>query len=209
MKMHFLWAVVVSAVSFSMAARADGPQSTPVDLKTIAGSLSLSGSLGAGAALPSAAAAHPTPLPVVAFEKLTPFLPPVPEGWTAENPSGSVTDVDVFRLSTVSRIYIKGEDQTASVTTVTLLDAGGHQGYFEATTGGWKFNSQTAEGYDKAVEIDGVPGYEHFNQTANSGSLSVIVAKRFFVQIDVTNQEPGALREWLKKIDLKKLAELK
>jgi len=207
MKIRFLWAAVGAVVAFSLAARADGPQPKPVDLTTLAGSLS--GSRGLSAASPSPAVAHPTPLPVVPFEKLTPFLPPVPEGWTADNPSGSVTNVETFRLSTAARIYIKGDDQTAAVTTVTVLDAGGHQGYFEATTGGWKFNSQTAEGYDKSVEIDGAPGYEHFSKGANSGSLSVIVAKRFFVQIDVTNQEPAALREWLKKIDLKKLAELK
>ncbi len=200
--MRFLWAVAV--VCFSVAAWADGLQPKPVDIGAIAGSLQ------AGAVSPSPAAApHPSPPPVVPFEKLMPFLPPVPDGWTAEKPGGSVTDVEVFRLSTASRTYQKGDDESAAVTTVTLLDAGGHKGYFDATTGGWKFNAQTGDGYDKAVEIDGVPGYEHFSWKANGGSLCVIVAKRFFVQIDVTNQEPRALREWLQKIDLKKLAELK
>ncbi|MDD5350490.1 MAG: hypothetical protein PHQ12_09800 [Chthoniobacteraceae bacterium] len=201
MKMRFLWAVAL--VSFSVAAWADGPQATPVDLKSIAVSL------GAGTPAPTPAASRPAPPPVVPFEKLIPFLPAAPEGWTAEKPSGSVTDVEVFRLSTASRIYEKGDDQNAAVTTVTVLDAGGHQGYFDATTGGWKANSQTGDGYDKTVEIDGLPGFEHYSRTAQSGSLSVIVAKRFFVQIDVKNQEPAALREWLKKLDLKKLAELK
>ena len=201
--MRFLWAVAVAAVSFSGMARADGPQSTPADLKGLAGSLE------AAAASPSPAAPRPTPPPVVPFEQLLPFLPPVPEGWTAEKPGGSVTDVEVFRLSTASRTYQKGDDESAAVTTVTLLDAGGHKGYFEVTTGSWKFNVQSGDGYDKAVEIDGMQGYEHFSQTANSGSLSVIVAKRFFVQIDVRNQDPRALREWLQKIDLKRLAELK
>lgn len=158
-------------------------------------------------------AASATPLatapPVVPYEKLLPFLPATPAGWTAEKPSGSTTAIEVFNLSTATQTYEKGEEDNAPVVTVTIIDAGGHKGYFETTTGGWKVNAQTPEGYDKTVEIDGMPGYEHYSKAANSSSLSVIVAKRYFIQIDVTNQDPKELREWLKKIDLKKLAELK
>ena len=152
---------------------------------------------------------RPSPPPVVPYQKLISFLPSVPEGWTAEKPSGSITDIEVFNLSTASKTYQKGDDDNAPVVTVTLIDAGGHKGYFESTTLQWKMNTQTPEGYDKTVEIDGMPGYEHYSKAANSGSLSVIVAKRYFVQIEITNEDPQQLREWLKKIDVKKLAELK
>jgi len=154
-------------------------------------------------------APRPTPPPVVPYEKLLVFLPEPPEGWTSEKPSGSTTDIEVFKLSTATRTYQKGDDDNVPVTTISILDAGGHQGYFDITTSGWKFSSATPDGYDKAVEINGMRGFEHSNTAAKSSSLCVVVAKRYFVQIEVTNQEPGELREWLKKIDLKKLGELR
>lgn len=160
-----------------------------------------------------AASATPSPIPlqapVVPYEKLLPFLPEPPKDWAAENPNGSTVDIDVFWLSNATRTYQKGDDETAQVTTVTIIDAGGHKGYFETTTKNWKFASETPEGYDKAVEIDGMPGYEHYSKAASSGSLCVIVGKRFFVQIDTTRQDPKELQVWLKRLDLKKLAEMK
>jgi hypothetical protein len=151
----------------------------------------------------------PVPPPVVPSEKLIAFLPEPPNGWTAEKPSGSINDIEVFKLSTASRTYLKGEEDNSPVTTITLIDAGGHQGYFDITTKSWQTNSQTPEGYDKKVEINGLSGFEHYDKASNTSSLSVVIAKRYFVQIEVTNQEPAQLREWLNKIDLKKLAELK
>ena len=154
-------------------------------------------------------ATRPTPPSVIPFEKLIPFLPEVPTGWTADKPSGSITEIEVFNLSTATQTYFHGDEENAPVVTVTIIDAGGHKGYFDTTTVQWKMGQETPDSYDKLVEIDGMPGYEHYNKKASSGSLSVIVGKRFFVQIDVTNQGSTELREWLKRIDLKKLAELK
>ena len=36
-----------------------------------------------------------------------------------------------------------------------------------------------------------------------------MVAKRYFVQIETKGQDATALQEWVKRIDLKKLAEIK
>jgi hypothetical protein len=36
-----------------------------------------------------------------------------------------------------------------------------------------------------------------------------MVAKRYFVQIELTNLEPKELQDWIKRVDLKKLAALK
>ncbi len=151
----------------------------------------------------------PTAPPVVPYEKLIPFLPATPPGWTAEKPTGSTDQIEVFNLSTASQTYQKGEEENAPVVTVTLIDAGGHKGYFDAATVLWKSRIETPEGYDKTAVIDGMPGYEHYSKAANSSSLSVVVAQRYFIQIEVTNQDPKELREWLRKIDVKKLGLLK
>jgi len=36
-----------------------------------------------------------------------------------------------------------------------------------------------------------------------------MIAKRYFVQIELQNDEPAELQEWIKHIDLKKLAAIK
>ena len=36
-----------------------------------------------------------------------------------------------------------------------------------------------------------------------------MIAKRYFVQIEVQNLDPKELQEWIKHVDLKKLAEIK
>jgi hypothetical protein len=163
-------------------------------------------------ATPTPPEATPTPRPpaptVVPFEKLIAFLPKAPEGWSAEKPNGSVTDVEVFNLSTATQTYQKGEDEMAQVVTVTIIDAGGHNGYLKAITSGWKAAS-TPEGTDKLVQIDGLQGFEHISLMPKAVSLAVIVGNRYFVQIDLTNMESKDSRDWLKKMDLKGLAELK
>lgn len=159
-------------------------------------------------------AATPTPkpapvVPLVPFEKLIPFLPLPPEGWTSEAPQGSTTDTAELKISTAQRSYNKGDDQNAMTTSITIIDFAGNQAYFEATTAAWQLNVQTPEGYDKGVEIDGLRGFEHYTKTDNASSLAVVVSKRYFIQIELTHQDPKELREWLKKIDAKKLAEMK
>jgi len=206
MRTRFLWLGVAVALVVPMPESSAMPQG---ELKVAIGADSTPAPAQTPAPAASATPARPTPPPVVPYDKLLPFLPPTPAGWTAEKPSGSTTEIEVFNLSTVAQTYQKGEEDNAPVVTVTIIDAGGHKGYFETTTVRWKMNAQTADGYDKTVEIDGMPGYEHSSIVANSSSLSVIVAKRYFIQIEVANQDPKELREWLKKIDVKKLGELK
>jgi len=36
-----------------------------------------------------------------------------------------------------------------------------------------------------------------------------MVAKRYFITVEMRNQDPKELQEWIKKVDLKKLAEIK
>ncbi|MEI6349641.1 MAG: hypothetical protein WCP06_00875 [Verrucomicrobiota bacterium] len=148
-------------------------------------------------------------LAVVQADKLLPFLPKPPEGWTAEIAQGATTEIEDLKLTTTQRDYHKGGEDNAPSASVSIIDFAGSQSYKEATTAVWKVSSETDEGYDKPVEIDGIAGYEHFDKAAKGSSLSLIVAKRYFVQVELANEDPKQLREWIKRIDLKKLAELK
>jgi hypothetical protein len=141
--------------------------------------------------------------------KLIPILPEPPAGWTAEKAEGSSDDVGGFKITNVHRDYEKGEANDAPRTSISILDSVANPDYVEATTAGWKQNSETPEGYSKSVEIDGNPGFEAYEKDQKQASLWVMVAKRYFVEVQLQNQDPKDLQEWIKRLDLKKLAEIK
>jgi hypothetical protein len=146
---------------------------------------------------------------VVDPAKLIPILPEAPAGWTAEKAEGSSDDVGGFKITNVHRDYHKGEGTDAPTAAISILDSVANPDYVEATTGAWNQTSETAEGYGKPVTIDGNPGREDYDNEQKHASLWVMVAKRYFVQIELQNQDPKELREWVKRVDLKKLAEIK
>jgi len=145
----------------------------------------------------------------VDYQKLLPVLPDAPQGWTADKPDGSTEDVGGFRITNVHRDYHKGEGDKAPTAAVSILDSVANPDYVTATTAAWNNNSETSEGYSKSVTIDGNPGFEAFENEGKHATLWVMIAKRYFLQIELQNQDPKELQEWVKRIDLKKLAQVK
>src|SRR6266516_2593562 len=124
----------------------------------------------------------------VNYQKLLPILPEPPAGWTADKPEGSTEDVGGFRITNVHRDYHKGEGDKAPSAAISILDSVANPDYVSATTAAWNNNSETSEGYSKSVTIDG---------------------NRYFLQIELQNRDPKELQEWVKRVDLKKLGEIK
>jgi hypothetical protein len=145
----------------------------------------------------------------VDYQKLLPVLPDAPQGWTADRPEGSTEDVGGFRITNVHRDYRKGEGEKVPTAAVSILDSVANPDYVTATTAAWNNNSETSEGYSKSVTIDGNPGFEAFENEGKHATLWVMIAKRYFLQIELQNQDPKELQEWVKRIDLKKLAAIK
>jgi hypothetical protein len=146
---------------------------------------------------------------VVNYTKLLPILPDAPAGWTAEKPEGSTEDVGGFKITNVHRDYHKGEGNDAPTASISVLDSAANPDYVTATTAAWSQSSDSTEGYSKAVTIDGNPGFEAYENEQKHGSLWVMVAKRYFVEIELQKQDAKELQEWIKRVDLKKLAEIK
>jgi hypothetical protein len=140
---------------------------------------------------------------------LIPILPEPPAGWTAEKAEGSSDDVGGFKITNVHRDYRKGEEPDAPTVSISILDSVANPDYVEATTNGWKQNSETPEGYSKSVTIDNNPGFEAYEKDQKQASLWVMVAKRYFVEVQLQNLDPKELQDWIKRVDLKKLAEIK
>jgi hypothetical protein len=169
--------------------------------------LALSAAFGLGATL---AQNEPILVPeAVDYQKLLPILPEPPSGWTADKPEGSTEHVGGFKITNVHRDYHKGEGEKAPGAAISILDSVSNPDYVSATTEAWKSNSDTSEGYAKSVNIDGNPGFETFEKDTKHAALWVMIADRYFVQIELQNQEPGELQEWIKRIDLKRLAAIK
>src|SRR5213595_4006442 len=145
----------------------------------------------------------------VDYQKLLPILPEPPADWTADKPEGSTEDVGGFKITNVHRDYRKGEGEKAPSAAISVLDSVANPDYVSATTEAWKSNSDSSEGYAKSVNIDGNPGFETFEKDTKHAAICVMVAGRYFIQVELQNQEPGELQEWIKRVDLKKLATIK
>jgi hypothetical protein len=146
---------------------------------------------------------------VVDPAKLIPILPEPPAGWTAEKAEGSSDDVGGFKITNVHRDYQKGDAPDAPRASISILDSVANPDYVEAATAGWDKVNETPEGYGKPATIGGNPGREDYDKDQKLASLWVMVAKRYFVTIELRNQDPKDLQEWAKRIDFKKLAEIK
>ena len=146
---------------------------------------------------------------VVAPAKLLPLLPEGPTGWTADKPEGSTDDAGGVKITTVHRDYKKGTADDAPTTSISILDSAANPEYVSATTAAWNLSTSTPEGYTKALTIEGMPGFETFENEGKHGTLWLMVAKRYVLQIETQGQDAKDLQDWLKRVDLKKLAEVK
>jgi hypothetical protein len=146
---------------------------------------------------------------VVDYSKLLSLLPEPPAGWEADKPDGSTTDAGGFNLTTVHRDYKKGEGDDAPTVSISILDSVLNPDSIAVTLDGWKVTSETAEGYVKPVTIEGNPGSESYEKDQKHAALRLLVAHRYFVTVELQNQDPKELQEWVKRVDLKKLEEIK
>ena len=146
---------------------------------------------------------------VVDPAKLIPILPEPPAGWTAEKAEGSSDDVGGFKITNVHRDYKKGDASDAPTAAISILDSVASPDYVEVATAGWDKSTETPEGYAKPMTINGNPGREDYDKDQKQATLWVMVAKRYFVTVELHNQDPKELQEWIKRVDLKKLAEIK
>jgi hypothetical protein len=145
----------------------------------------------------------------VDYQKLLPVLPDAPQGWTADKPEGSTEDTGGFKITNVHRDYRKGEGDKVPIAAISILDSAANPDYVSATIEAWHNASETSEGYSKSVTIDGNPGFEAFEKETKHATLWVMIANRYFLQIELQDQDPKELQEWVKRVDLKKLAAIK
>ncbi len=142
----------------------------------------------------------------VTFQALEATLPEV-SGWERSRPRGERMTSPVPFAQTEAR-YTKGETRVD----VKIVDSG----FAPLLIAPWSmmlasgYSRETSDGYEKAVSVNGQPGFEKWDSARKDGELNILVNKRFLVSID-SNEVDGidALREFASRIDFDKLGSLK
>jgi hypothetical protein len=145
------------------------------------------------------------PVDPVSFNALLPLLPPPPAGWTAEEPRGETSSGMGFKISDAERSYTKGDQHLH----VKIVDGAYNSLIYAGVTMAAQFAHESTEGYEKGVTLDGNPGFEKWNKASKRGELSVIVGKRFLVDIDASPVDAEFVRSVYASVDKARLSALK
>ena len=72
------------------------------------------------------------------------------------------------------------------------------------------YSRESSDGYEKAIEIGGQPGFERWNKNSKRGELNVFVGKRFLVSLEGDELvDTKVLHDFASKMDLGRIAALK
>jgi hypothetical protein len=162
------------------------------------------GELAAGIAGSSQGDAKP--VDPVSFRDLIALLP-APADWQREKPTGermtapvSFADASVRMMKGPATVTAKITDSAFNQLLVAPF----------ATFLAGHYEQETSNGYEKSIKIGDAPGLEKWDSETKSGNLTVVVNKRFIVEIDADSiDDPKVLHDILSKIDLNKLAAMK
>lgn len=146
------------------------------------------------------------PVDPVSFRELQTVLPAV-SGWERGNPTGEkMTAPFAFSQATVT--YKKGEAEIEA----KVMDSGFNQLLFApfAMMMAAGYEKETQDGFERSLMIGNNPGWEKWDKGTKNGELSVVVGKRFLVQLEGRElDDVKTLRVVLDQADLKKLEGLK
>lgn len=141
----------------------------------------------------------------VHFSVLINALPDVPGGWTADDPRGSTNEMGDYKMSQASRTYSReGGDERVDV---EIQDWAFNQAIYLPFFLQAGFSQESTEGYSKGIKMGEDPGREEYTFSSRSGQRSVLVNKRFHVQVRINNMEAEALNEWWPRVKTAELPE--
>ncbi len=146
------------------------------------------------------------PVDPVSFRELQTVMPEI-SGWERKSPTGERMTAP-FAFSQSSTTYTNGNSNVD----LKIMDSGFNQMLFApfAMFMAAGYEKETQDGFEKSVTIGGYPGFEKWDKGTKNGELTVVVNKRFLVQVeghDIADEK--VMHTVLDKTDLAKLASLK
>lgn len=153
------------------------------------------------------ALAGPHPVDTVDFKSLTSMLPASLPGMKRTSAGGENQGALGVKTSTAKADY-QGAD--GSTQHIEIADMSGVSGLMDlAGSLIQNTTSQSDSGYEKDVVIGGRTVHEKYDARNRSGDLSVMLAKRYSVEITGNNVDMHALEQSLGQIDLARLESMK
>jgi hypothetical protein len=160
-----------SAAKAAEAAAKDG---------SAAGSADMAKAMQGFAAALSGTGPDGKPVEPIAFQTLQTHLPKV-SGWEMGEPEGQRMTMPV-PFSQVETEYRNGDKRID----VTIVDTG----FAKLLIAPWSmmlaagYSSETSDGYEKAISINGNPAVEKWDAKSKDGELNILVGNRFMVTLD-------------------------
>jgi len=146
------------------------------------------------------------PVPPVSFKVLMNYLPKEIEGMTSDKPHGESVQWDKWNHSTAN-VDFRSESSTQNVR-VNINDFAyisnlylPYQMMFKM-----KFERESSEGYEKSTTLNGMPTFEKWNEENKNNEVTVLVGKRFIVQVETDEMPEGSARKIAEGMDLDGLA---
>lgn len=147
------------------------------------------------------------PVDPIDFRVLKDLLPANASGLPLKESSGEKNGTMGFTLSTAEATY-QSEDGQSSID-INLIDAGGVSGFAMMGLAAWTLSEvdrETSTGYEKTISIGGYKAFEKYDNTDQSGEISVLVADRFIVKVEGDGVSMEQIKKALNDIDLNALA---
>ena len=142
------------------------------------------------------------PISVQALQTALPEL----QGWDRTTPTGERMTSPVA-FSEAETFYTRGETNV----TVKIVDSA----FSQMLVAPWAmfltagYERESSDGYEKAIDVGGNPGFERWNKDSRTGELNLVVAKRYLVSVEGHNiSDTKVLREFASKIDAGQLSSL-
>lgn len=181
-----------------VAPGAPGAPQAPGDLQAFAKTL---GALAGGGAAGSGEKVDP-----VRYQDLISHLPQV-SGWEMQKPQGQRM-TSPFPTASAEATYRSGGSRIE----VEIVDTANNQMLLAPISMFLQagYAQESSNGHEKALAVNGQPGWEKWNITAKRGEVNALVGQRFIVTVKGNNvEDTRVLQEFAGKIDFAGLAALK
>ena len=148
------------------------------------------------------------PVNTVDFKSLTALLPPSLPGMARTSAEGATKGALGVKASSATADY-KGDG--GSGVHIEIADISGVSGLVDlaGTLGVQTTDSESTTGYEKDVSLGGRVAHEKYDNNQRTGDVSVMVAKRFTVDVSGNNVDMHTLEQTLGQIDLARLESMK
>lgn len=140
-------------------------------------------------------------------ETLKALLPADLPGMKRTDASAERTQAMGFDVSKAEGQY--SNDSGEASVTIMITDIGNIAGSMRMGMAAWtmaQYSRETDSGYEKTITYKSYKGMEEYNKNDKNGTVRILVADRFIVDVEGNSMTMDAIKQALDKIDLAKLS---